>query len=121
MFQFDKFEACNRLLYIHAPLATIPLRQQNINEYLGIWETLYNPNFKPIEFEGFRNQSGLNAFILSPKKWVETTNAAGIIIKAGRYGGTYAHKDIAFKFASWISVEFELYIVKEFQRLKEEE
>lgn len=97
------------------------MRNRNTIEYLGIWETLYNSNFKPIEFEGFRNQSGLNAFTLSPKKWVETTNAAGIIVKAGRYGGTYAHKDIAFKFASWISVEFELYIVKEFQRLKEEE
>ena len=97
------------------------IRNRNTIEYLGIWETLYNPNFKPLEFEGFRKQSGLNAFTLSPKKWVETTNAAGIIVKAGRYGGTYAHKDIAFKFASWISVEFELYIVKEFQRLKEEE
>lgn len=97
------------------------MRNRNTIEFLGIWETLYNPNFKPIEFEGFRNQSGLNAFTLSAKKWVETTNAAGIIVKSGRYGGTYAHKDIAFKFASWISVEFELYIVKEFQRLKEEE
>ncbi len=97
------------------------MRNRNTIEFLGIWETLYNPNFKPIEFEGFRNQAGLNAFTLSPKKWVETTNAEGIIVKAGRYGGTYAHKDIAFKFASWISVEFELYIVKEFQRLKEEE
>lgn len=97
------------------------MRNRNTIEFLGIWETLYNPNFKPIEFEGFRNQAGLNAFTLSPKKWVETTNATGIIVKAGRYGGTYAHKDIAFKFASWISVEFELYIVKEFQRLKEAE
>ena len=97
------------------------MRNRNTIEFLGIWETLYNPNFKPIEFEGFKNQAGLNAFTLSPKKWVETTNAVGIIVKAGRYGGTYAHKDIAFKFASWISVEFELYIVKEFQRLKEEE
>lgn len=97
------------------------MRNRNTIEFLGIWETLYNPHFKPTEFEGFRNQAGLNAFTLSPKKWVETTNAVGIIVKAGRYGGTYAHKDIAFKFASWISVEFELYIVKEFQRLKEEE
>ncbi|GAA5219716.1 hypothetical protein GCM10025777_03460 [Membranihabitans marinus] len=97
------------------------MRNRNTIEYLGIWKTLYNPNFKPLEFEGFRNQSGLNAFTLSPKKWVETTNATRIIVKAGRYGGTYAHKDIAFKFASWISVEFELYIVKEFQRLKEVE
>ncbi|MDR1941379.1 MAG: KilA-N domain-containing protein [Endomicrobium sp.] len=85
------------------------------------WESLYNPNFKPTEFEGFRKEAGLNAFTLSPQKWVNSTNAIGIISKSGRYGGTFAHKDLAFKFASWISVEFELYIVKEFQRLKEEE
>ncbi len=97
------------------------MRNRNTIEFLGIWETLYNPDFKPLEFEGFRNQAGLNAFTLSPQKWVNTTNAKGFIVKAGRYGGTYAHKDIAFKFASWISVEFELYVVKEFQRLKEEE
>ncbi|KOH42682.1 KilA-N domain-containing protein [Sunxiuqinia dokdonensis] len=97
------------------------MRNRNTIEFLGIWETLYNPDFKPLEFEGFRNQAGLNAFTLSPQKWVNKTNARGFIVKAGRYGGTYAHKDIAFKFASWISVEFELYIVKEFQRLKEEE
>lgn len=97
------------------------LRNRNTIEYLGIWELLYNPNFKPTEFEGFRIQSGLNAFTLSPKKWIEATDAIGIISKSGRYGGTYAHKDIAFKFASWISVEFELYFVKEFQRLKTEE
>lgn len=97
------------------------LRNRNTIEYLGIWEQLYNPNFKPTEFEGFRRQAGLNAFTLSPKKWTEATNAVGIIAKSGRYGGTYAHKDIALKFASWISVEFELYIVKEFQRLKTEE
>lgn len=97
------------------------MRNRNTLEYLGIWETLYNPDFKPLEFEGFRNQAGLNAFTLSPSRWVNTTNAKGITVKSGRYGGTYAHKDIAFKFASWVSVEFELYIVKEFQRLKEEE
>ena len=97
------------------------LRNRNTIEYLGIWEQLYNPNFKPTEFEGFRRQAGLNAFTLSPKKWTDATNAIGIIAKSGRYGGTYAHKDIALKFASWISVEFELYIVKEFQRLKTEE
>lgn len=97
------------------------LRNRNTIEYLGIWEQLYNPNFKPTEFEGFRRQAGLNAFTLSPKKWADATNAIGIIAKSGRYGGTYAHKDIALKFASWISVEFELYIVKEFQRLKTEE
>ena len=77
--------------------------------------------FKPLEFEVFRKEAGLNAFTLSPQKWTKTTNAIGIVAKSGRYGGTFAHKDIAFKFASWISVEFELYIVKEFQRLKEEE
>ena len=88
---------------------------------LVIWEGLYNPSFKPLEFEGFKKEAGLNAFTLSPKKWIDTTNAIGLIAKSGRYGGTYAHKDIAFKFASWISVEFELYMVKEFQRLKAEE
>lgn len=105
------------------PNAVIANRMRNRNtiEYLGVWEQLYNPGFKPTEFEGFRLQAGLNAFTLSPKKWIETTDAIGIVSKSGRYGGTYAHKDIAFKFASWISVEFELYIVKEFQRLKTEE
>ena len=97
------------------------LRNRNTIEYLGIWESLYNPNFKPLEFEGFKKEAGLNAFTLSPTKWISTTNAIGILSKSGRYGGTYAHKDIAFKFASWISVEFELYIIKEFQRLKNEE
>lgn len=97
------------------------MRNRNTIEYLGIWESLYNPNFKPLEFERFRKEAGLNAFTLSPQKWVEATNAIGIISKSGRYGGTFAHKDIAFKFASWISVEFELYVVKEFQRLKEQE
>ena len=97
------------------------MRNRNTIEYLGIWESLYNPNFKPLEFEGFKKEAGLNAFTLSPQKWINTTAAIGIISKSGRYGGTFAHKDIAFKFASWISVEFELYIVKEFQRLKEEE
>jgi len=97
------------------------MRNRNTIEFLGIWESLYNPNFKPLEFEGFKKQAGLNAFTLSPQKWVTKTNAIGFIVKSGRYGGTYAHKDIAFKFASWISVEFELYVVKEFQRLKEEE
>lgn len=97
------------------------MRNRNTIEFLGVWETLYNPDFKPLEFEGFRKQAGLNAFTLSPQKWVNTTQAIGFVVKAGRYGGTYAHKDIALKFASWISVEFELYIVKEFQRLKEKE
>ncbi len=97
------------------------MRNRNTIEYLGIWESLYNPQFKPLEFEGFKKDAGLNAFTLSPQKWINATNAIGLISKSGRYGGTYAHKDIAFKFASWISVEFELYIVKEFQRLKQEE
>ena len=97
------------------------MRNRNTIEFLGIWESLYNPCFNPLEFEGFRKEAGLNAFTMSPQKWINATNAIGIIAKAGRYGGTYAHKDIAFKFASWISVEFELYIVREFQRLKEEE
>lgn len=97
------------------------LRNRNTIEFLGIWEKLNNPDFKPIEFEGFRNQAGLNSFVLTPKKWIETTSAIGMTSKAGRYGGTYAHKDIAFEFASWISVEFKLYLIKEFQRLKEQE
>jgi chorismate mutase len=97
------------------------MRNRNTIEYLGIWETLYNSDFKPLEFEGFRTEAGLNAFTLSPRKWIDATNAKGIISKSGRYGGTFAHKDIAFKFAAWISIEFELYFIKEFQRLKEEE
>jgi hypothetical protein len=95
------------------------MRNRNTLEYLGLWENLYNSNFKPLEFEGFRKEAGLNAFTMSPLKWINATNAYGFIVKSGRYGGTFAHKDIAFKFASWISVEFELYIIKEFQRLKE--
>jgi hypothetical protein len=97
------------------------LRNRNTIEFLGIWEQLNNPNFKPIEFDGFKKQAGLNSFILTPKKWIESTNAIGLVSRAGRYGGTYAHKDIAFEFASWISVEFKLYLIKEFQRLKDEE
>ena len=106
-----------------APTAVIGnwMRNRNTIEYLGVWESLYNPQFNPLEFEGFRREAGLNAFTLSPQKWIKATRAVGIVSKSGRYGGTYAHKDIAFKFASWISVEFELYIVKEFQRLKQEE
>lgn len=97
------------------------MRNRNTIEYLGLWENLYNPNFNPLEFDGFRQQAGLNAFTLSPTKWIERTNAIGIVATSGRYGGTYAQKDIAFKFANWVSVEFELYLVKEFQRLKEQE
>lgn len=97
------------------------MRNRNTVEFLGIWEHLYNPAFKPLEFEGFRNRAGLNSFVLTPKQWIDATGAIGILSKSGRYGGTYAHKDIAFEFASWISVEFKLYLIKEFQRLKESE
>ncbi len=97
------------------------LRNRNTIEFLGMWEHLNNPDFKPIEFDGFRKQAGLNSFILTAKQWIEKTHAIGIISKAGRYGGTFAHKDIAFEFAAWISVEFKLYLIKEFQRLKEME
>jgi hypothetical protein len=97
------------------------IRNRNTIEYLGIWETLNNSDFKLLEFEGFKKFAGLNAFTLSPQKWISETNAKGIVSKSGRYGGTFAHKDIAFKFASWISVEFEIYLIKEFQRLKEAE
>ena len=97
------------------------LRNRNTIEFLGIWEQLYNPDIKPIEFDRFKSQAGLNSFALSPKKWVEATNAIGLFAKAGRGGGTYAHKDIAFEFGSWLSPEFKLYLIKEFQRLKDEE
>jgi len=97
------------------------LRNRNTIEFLGIWEQINNPEFNPIEFDGIRKDSGLNSFILTAKQWIQRTGAIGLISKAGRYGGTYAHKDIAFEFASWISVEFKLYLIKEFQRLKEEE
>lgn len=97
------------------------LRNRNTIEFLGIWEKIYNPNFKTVEFDGFRKEAGLNSFTLSTKKWVESTGAIGLVSKSGRYGGTYAHKDIAFEFASWVSVEFKIYLIKEFQRLKEQE
>jgi len=97
------------------------LRNRNTIEFLGIWEQLNNPDFKPVEFDGFKKQAGLNSFTLTPKQWIEQTGAIGLISKAGRYGGTFAQKDIAFEFASWISVEFKLYLIKEFQRLKEQE
>ena len=97
------------------------MRNRNTIELLGFWETMYNPDFKPVEFDGFRKQAGLNSFVMTPKRWIENTNAIGIVSKAGRYGGTFAHKDIALEFASWISIEFKLYIIKEFQRLKDDE
>ena len=97
------------------------LRNRNTIELLGLWEILHNPDFKPVEFDGFRNEAGLNSFVMTPKRWIETTNAIGIVSKSGRYGGTFAHKDIAFEFASWVSVEFKLYFIKEYQRLKDDE
>lgn len=95
------------------------LRNRNTVEFLGVWEQLHNPGFNPIEFDGIRQQTGLNTFILTTKRWIQDTNAIGLKAKAGRYGGTYAHKDIAFEFCSWISPIFKLYLLKEFQRLKE--
>ncbi len=97
------------------------MRNRNTIEFIGLWEKLHNANFNSIEFDGFRNASGLNSFSLTPHRWIERTNAIGIISKSGRYGGTFAHQDIAFEFASWISAEFKLYLLMEFQRLKEEE
>ena len=97
------------------------IRNRNTIEFLGIWEQINNPGFNPVEFDGFRKQAGLNSFTMTPKQWIERTGAIGIVSKAGRYGGTFAHQDIAFEFASWISVEFKLYLIKEFQRLKETE
>ena len=97
------------------------MRGRSTIEFLGLWEKLSNPDFKPIEFERFRSEAGNNYFVLSPKRWIESTDAIGLISKSGRYGGTYAHKDIAFEFASWISSEFKLYLIKEFQRLKDDE
>lgn len=98
------------------------MRNRNTVEFLGIWEQIHNPNFKGVEFDTFRKEAGLNSFRLTPKKWVEGTHAIGIQSRAGRYGGgTYAHKDLAFEFGSWLSPEFKLYLIKEFQRLKEDE
>ena len=97
------------------------MRNRDVIEFLGLWERLHNPGFKPLEFEGFRKQAGANAFTMSPKKWIEATNAIGIVSKAGRYGGTYAHSDIAMSFATWISPEFQLYIMKDYRRLKTDE
>ena len=97
------------------------MRQKNTLEYLGLWEKLNNPNFKGVEFDPLLAEAGSNAFTMSPTRWVELTSAIGIVTKNGAGGGTYAQRDIAFKFANWVSVEFELYLVKEFQRLKAEE
>ena len=97
------------------------LRTRFAIEFMGIWEQLHNPDFKLVEFDQFKSEAGANAFVLSPQKWIDTTNAIGIISRSGRGGGTYAHKDIAFEFASWISAEFKLYLIKDYQRLKTDE
>ena len=97
------------------------MRRKDTISYLGVWENLHNPDFKSIEFDAIKNASGTNRFILTAKEWIERTGAIGIIAKSGRYGGTYAHKDIAYHFGMWLSPEFNLLVVKEFQRLKEEE
>ncbi|PLB85630.1 DNA-binding protein [Dysgonamonadaceae bacterium] len=97
------------------------MRSKDTIEFLGLWELLNNPDFKPVEFDGFKKEAGYNAFTMSPKKWIENTNAIGLISRAGRNGGTFAHKDIAFEFASWISAEFKLYIIKDYERLKQDE
>ena len=97
------------------------MRTRSSIEFLGIWEILHNPDFNRVEFDTVKNHAGSNAFVMTPSKWIELTGATGIQSKAGRYGGTFAHKDIAFEFASWVSVEFKLYLIKEFQRLQEAE
>lgn len=97
------------------------IRSRSTIEFIGLWEQMHNPNFKSIEFDAFKNEAGANSFSLTPQRWIEATNAVGIISKSGRYGGTYAHKDIAFEFASWLSPSFKLYLIKEYQRLKETE
>ena len=97
------------------------MRRKDTIEFLGLWEMLHNPDFKGVEFDAFKNQAGSNVFTLSPQKWIENTNAVGIVSKSGRYGGTFAHSDIAFEFASWISAEFKLYIIKDYKRLKTDE
>ena len=97
------------------------MRNRSTIEFVGLWEKFNNPNFNSIEFDGIRNLAGSNSFSLTPKRWIEATNAIGIVSKTGRYGGTFAHKDIAFEFATWLSAEFKFYLIKEFQRIKEEE
>ena len=97
------------------------MRSKDTLEFLGLWEQLHNSTFKGVEFDTFRNQAGSNAFTMSPSKWIDATNAIGIVSKSGRYGGTFAHSDIAFEFASWVSPEFKLYIIKDYKRLKTEE
>lgn len=97
------------------------MRNRSTIEFIGLWEKFNNPGFNSIEFDGIKNMAGSNSFALTPKRWINSTNAIGIVSKTGRYGGTFAHKDIAFEFASWLNAEFKFYLIKEFQRLKEEE
>lgn len=97
------------------------MRNRDTLEFLGLWESLHNKDFKPLEFDGFKKEAGSNSFTMSPSKWITTVNAIGIVSKSGRYGGTFVHSDIAFEFASWISAEFKLYIIKDYKRLKADE
>jgi hypothetical protein len=97
------------------------MRNRNTIEFLGLWEELHNPNFNRVQFEAVRSEAGYNRFVMTPTKWIESVNAIGIVSKAGRYGGTYAHSDIAMSFATWISPEFQLYIMKDYRRLKSDE
>ena len=97
------------------------LRRKDTIEFLGLWESMYNENFNSVEFDRIKSEAGYNSFTLSPKRWTESTNAIGIIAKSGRYGGAYAHSDIAFEFASWISAEFKMYVIKDYKRLKSDE
>jgi hypothetical protein len=97
------------------------MRNRNTIEFLGLWEKLHNPNFNRVQFEAVRSEAGYNRFVMTPTKWIEAVNAIGIVSKAGRYGGTYAHSDIAMSFATWISPEFQLYIMKDYRRLKADE
>ena len=108
---------------IHEPKDVVKnwLRVRDTIEFLGLWETIHNPNFKGVEFDSFRKEAGTNAFTLSPQRWIENTNAIGIISKSGRGGGTFAHPDIAMEFASWISAEFKLYLIQDYKRLKSDE
>ena len=108
---------------VHEPKDVVKnwLRVRDTIEFLGLWETIHNPNFKGVEFDSFRKEAGTNAFTLSPQRWIENTNAIGIISKSGRGGGTFAHPDIAMEFASWISVELKLYLIQDYKRLKSDE
>ena len=108
---------------VHEPKDVVKnwLRVRDTIEFLGLWETIHNPNFKGVEFDSFRNEAGTNAFTLSPQRWIENTNAIGIVSKSGRGGGTFAHPDIAMEFASWISAEFKLYLIQDYKRLKSDE